>query len=223
MNAPLVFDFNSGQHDWIGDFCDFTDGTEPERTVCRVDALPPSAPKGLLGKGLQLAATNRSDDLFMFIKRRLSVAEGIRPDTDYQVSFVLDFLSDAPSGCAGIGGPPGEAVFLKAGASGQEPRVVKVDGYYGLSVDKGEGNNSSGIAASDAGNIANGIPCCDAQKISPMPFGRLVRRHTHAHLVRSSANGDLWLLVGTDSGFEDRTTLFYLKIEVHLRRVDPVG
>jgi hypothetical protein len=37
--------------------------------------------------------------------------------------------------------------------------------------------------------------------------------------VKSSASGDLWLLVGTDSGFEGQTELYYQRIDVHLATV----
>jgi hypothetical protein len=35
--------------------------------------------------------------------------------------------------------------------------------------------------------------------------------------VRSDANGNLWIVVGTDSGFEGTSTLYYNEIEVRLR------
>ena len=44
------------------------------------------------------------------------------------------------------------------------------------------------------------------------------RTHEHPTPVTASADGDLWLLVGTDSGFEGLTRLYYLRFEVELTR-----
>jgi hypothetical protein len=46
------------------------------------------------------------DDLFMFLKRRLGPADGIRTNQAYQVRLTIVFGSNAPTGCAGIGGAP---------------------------------------------------------------------------------------------------------------------
>ena len=42
------------------------------------------------------------------------------------------------------------------------------------------------------------------------------RPHSHEYLVETDEEGQMWLLIGTDSGFEGYNTLFYLEIEVDL-------
>ncbi len=82
-----------------------------------------------------------------------------------------------------------------------------------MNVDKGN-QSQSGTAASVAGNIANGIPC---EQASPYyPFALIERSHQHTTNVKANANGELWLLVGTDSGFEGLTRLYYQSIRVKL-------
>jgi hypothetical protein len=71
-----------------------------------------------------------------------------------------------------------------------------------------------GTAASVAGNIANGIPCQQALPYSP--FVLIQRSHQHIVNVTANASGELWLLVGTDSGFEGLTRLYYQSIRVKL-------
>jgi hypothetical protein len=211
----LEFDFRQGAQGWETGFSDYTEDVRPEDPVAGIQELPPGVPDDLDGPGMLIAATNRPDDLFMFLKRALGPAEGISPDTPYQVRFRIDFLSDAPSNCAGIGGPPGEAVYMKAGATTEEPLVVEQNGAFRMNVDKGN-QAADGPAATHAGDVANGIPCEEALAQDPQPFAQVVHESVHETLVTADDEGRLWLLVGTDSGFEGRTTLVYRSIEVYL-------
>jgi hypothetical protein len=74
---------------------------------------------------------------------------------------------------------------------------------------------SGGPAGEVVGNIANAVPCEQAAA-SNYPYVSLAKEHTGEFAVKSSASGDLWLLVGTDSGFEGQTALYYQRIEVRL-------
>jgi len=60
----------------------------------------------------------------MFLKRRLSSADGVVVGMSYEITFKIVFASGAPTGCGGIGGAPGESVYLKAGASPAEPLAL---------------------------------------------------------------------------------------------------
>jgi hypothetical protein len=217
--VTIRFDFRDGDHGWQGGFSDFHDDTRPDDTAVGVEDLPPSAPADVEGPALLVTARNNSDDVFMFIKRQLGTDDGLVPDTGYRVSFEITFLSDAPTGCMGVGGAPGESVYLKAGATPDEPLVVQQDGEHVMSVDKGN-QAQGGPAASVAGDVANGIDCDDALGAEPMPFGQVALEHQHETTVRTDDEGGLWLLVGADSGFEAWTTLYYQAIEVTLTPAD---
>jgi hypothetical protein len=68
-----------------------------------------------------------------------------------------------------------------------------------------------------AGNIVNGTTNC----FEGAPFVTVSRSHLHTSIVTSSDQGELWLLVGTDSGFEGRTTLYYQSVSAMLVPVGP--
>lgn len=51
--------------------------------------------------GNMLSGSNRSDDLFMYVKRQLTTADGIEPDTLYRIYFEVEFATDAPAGAVG--------------------------------------------------------------------------------------------------------------------------
>jgi hypothetical protein len=197
-------DFRSGSTSgWESGFCDYS--PVHEEIIERMADLRP-------GLGFLLSSHNRSDDIFMFLTKRLGMADGVRPNQRYEVSFRIELASQAGSGCQGIGGAPGESVFLKAGAWHARPEVVlDPDGHYRLTVDKGN-QATGGPAASVAGNIANGSSLCS----DDAPFVTIEKTHRHPYIVQSNALGEIWLLVGTDSGFEGKTTLYYRVIQATL-------
>jgi hypothetical protein len=214
QTVEIEYDFHRSDQGWTMDFADYrpNSGTDYEletawRFIPRKLTLVPE-------RGLYIQGHNRSDDLFMFLKRRLNVQDGIVAGRTYRVEYVIRLASKAPTGCGGIGGAPGEGVYLKAGASPIEPlAVLQADGWLRMNVDKGN-QSQGGTAASVAGNIANGIPCQDA--FPNLPYALIQRNHQHTTNVTANAGGEIWLLIGTDSGFEGLTSLYYQSVRVKL-------
>jgi hypothetical protein len=207
----LVYDFEDGSDGWASDMSDFSEATRPDDFLSETGSAPPGfeASDGFV----HLAATNTSDDVFMYLRRQVGPDEGLEPSTEYEIGYTVDFASDAPTGCAGIGGPPGESVWLKVGASSDEPVPVNRDGDVRLSVDKGN-QSQAGEAAVIAGDVANGIPCEEALDSEEAPYA-MVERTARIETSTDDA-GNLWLFVGTDSGFEGRTSIYYDRIEAVL-------
>lgn len=210
----VSFDFRNGAAGWEAGFADYPLANEVEfDLLAELAPIPPET--GSSGTAFRISGNNRSDDLFMYLKVRLGRTDGLRPDTEYDLTFTLRFASNAPSGCVGIGGAPGESVFLKAGASGDEPlTLVDDDGWVRMTVDKGN-QAQEGPAGANAGDIANGVPCDEVDPANPPFVSRQVVFTSPYRGVADSA-GDLWILVGTDSGFEGRTTLYYQRIAINL-------
>lgn len=214
QSIEFNYNFRTDASGWTAGFADYPPNSGTGFELEAKIRLMPRKLTRLPRFGFYIQGHNRSDDLFMFLKRRLSVADGIIAGRTYQVDFVITLASNAPSGCAGIGGAPGEAVALKVGASSIEPiAVLQSNGYLRMNVDKGN-QSQGGTAASVAGNIANGIPC---QMAAPhYPFALIERSHRHTTNVTANSNSELWLLIGTDSGFEGLTRLYYQNIRVKL-------
>jgi hypothetical protein len=145
--------------------------------------------------------------------------DGLRPNTRYDLGMTIAFASNAQSGCVGIGGAPGESVWLKAGATDHEPQVAVPAGQTHLRVHVDIGAKSQGGAdASVVDDIANGTPC-DPGGGDP-PYVALERTHQHVGGVTSNAAGEIWLVVGSDSGFEGTTALYYRRIDATLGVAD---
>ena len=210
-SVRLEFDFSQGAQGWGAGFAEYS--AEMEGLMLESEIRPLPSEVGVNGTGYYLQGMNHSDDLFMFLNRRLGMDDGVVPGREYRVMFTIVLASNAPSGAVGIGGAPGESVYLKAGASPVEPEVYldSDTGYYLMDVDKGSGNSGSGTAASVVGNIANGLSAEEDPR-----YISLEREHEHDYTITASPDGQVWLLVGTDSGFEGLTAIYYQSISVTL-------
>ena len=204
----LDFQFESGTEGWTAGFVDLPADFDPDAYQLQSGQRPLPASVGV-GGAFFLSGNNGSDDLFMFLKRQVA---GLLPNTAYGVAFTIDIASNAPEGAFGIGGAPGESVYLKAGAAPVEPAAVTdEEGWLRLNVDTGD-QSQGGQNAQVLGNIAVSEDAGDDryERKTLTNAGNPLR-------VTTSANGTLWLLVGTDSGFEGVTSLYYDRIRVEVR------
>lgn len=220
LTRTFNFNFNEGELGWSADLSDYpASQTDDFDFLAEIRDVP--AGIGLNGTAYYVQSTNRSDDLFTYLARKLDTTDGIEPNREYRMTYTIVFASNAPTGCFGVGGAPGEAVYLKAGGAGTEPMTELNDDedYFGLSVDKGN-QSQSGPAGSVVDTIQNGLACETIPDLDNAPYVLLTRVHTHETTVTASPDGDLWLLVGTDSAFEGVTELYYRSISVRLR---PLG
>ncbi len=200
------FDFSESDYGWSGDFADYPVGDSIKYGLYfGYDPLPPN-----LGstKALKISGTNYSDDLFMFVKKKIG---NLKPSTAYEVAFQVKFATNATKDQVGIGGSPGESVYLKAGATPEEPVKVPVNGYYQMNIDKGN-QLSGGQQMALIGNVASQTPGYE--------YSVVERNNGTSITATTNANGELWLVVGTDSGFEGTTTLYYTSITVLLTLAD---
>lgn len=221
----LRWDFAEGDQGWIGDFSDFgfkdrpNDG--PPATFSAEKGITPIRDGGALDgtRGYRLAATNRSDDVFMYLTRRVGREAGVEALANYRAEFTIEFASEDASGLVGTGGAPAESVTMKAGGVGYQPVGFndEITGRWVLNVKKSsqQGQTASDDDLTNVGDISNG-----SHNVYPDVFRRVVRSVSHANPITSSSDGNLWIIVGTDSGFEGRTTLYYLSITVRLTRLN---
>jgi hypothetical protein len=147
----------------------------------------------------------------MFFKVRV---DGLKPDTVYQAAFDLELATDVPGGMMGIGGSPGESVYVKAGATAVEPvaEVDATDGWLRMNIDMGS-QSQGGEDMIVLGNIAyepDGTEEAGQWVLKPMD------NEGHPFSAKTDEDGALWLILGTDSGFEGLTAVYYAQITVGL-------
>ena len=205
----VTLDFSSGAQGFVAGFADYPPANE-SIFFLQSGHLPLPPATGASGGGLFISGINRSDDLFMYYKGRIT---GLVPNTRYGAGFVLEVATNAPTGCGGVGGAPGESVYLKAGIMVVEPAgVLASDGHLRMNIDKGNQANG-GVDAVILGNVANSQPCGED---TPRYELKTVSSGNQEVVATADAQGRLWLLFGSDSGFESLTALWYTQVSVTL-------
>ena len=147
------FDFDEGPQGFVAGFADYPPAHEEIYELTSGHrALPPPLESQ---SGLFISGVNRSDDLFMFFKGPIA---RLAPRARHAVEVSVEIATSTPSGCSGVGGAPGESVWIKAGVTVEEPVAVMDDSYLRLNIDIGSQSNS-GTQAVVLGNVANSRPC----------------------------------------------------------------
>jgi hypothetical protein len=205
--TKIAIDFNTQASGWTAKFADYPVGEEVFYELSSaVETLPASL--GNNKKGIKISGNNHSDDLFMFITRKFT---GFEPNTRYDIEFELGIGTNVHSNCSGIGGSPGNSVYVKAGASKVEPQPVDDGtGFYLLNIDK----NNQAAGGADVmllGDIANGLECDDADTSFKK---KTLKSEPGKFTTYSDANGALWVVFGTDSGYEGTTSIYFVDARV---------
>lgn len=212
-SLPIVeqrYDFEENMEGWMGDFADLpVEGQDIYDLEISHSALPEEMEP--VSGSIKVQGNNRSDDLFMFLKKQVT---GLSPSTTYQVTFDIELASQYPDGAPGAGGSPGSSVYLKAGATAEEPIPIIEDNagvdYLRMNIDKGNQSQEG----SDMINV--GTVGIEGEEYAY----ELIQRDNEDRpiSVTTDPDGNLWLIVGTDSGFEGLTVLYYNSIKVRLEQ-----
>lgn len=195
--VEFYFDFAQGTDGWTGDFADYPVGLETfYELVFEHDTLPEPLDQGQMA--LKQSGNNHSDDLFMFIKRKFT---GLEPGKVYYITFTIEFATNVADNMMGVGSSPGESVYLKAGAAAIEPKKAKDDqNFYRMNIDKNNQSQSGEdmVVIGDFSNDTDQTVYTLKTVTNESPFG-----------VSTDETGSFWIIIGTDSGFEATTTIYY--------------
>ncbi|MGE5394181.1 MAG: hypothetical protein ACM3P1_05505 [Candidatus Saccharibacteria bacterium] len=199
-------DFNLGADGWVAVYAEF-----PQKDTAfyelehGIQSLP--TPLDATKKGFMLSGNNHSDALQMYLSRQIS---GLDPNTNYSIETEVELASMYPSGSVGIGGSPGNAVHL----------VSKFSTLgYTLEPGKSEQDNVKLVLNKQGSVLEQDLG--DVSISSDQYVYQLINRKksSASQMVKSDQNGKLWAVVGTWSGFEGITTLYYTKIKITLTKM----
>lgn len=204
----LYIDFNESIVGWKTSFADYPAGEEAFYELGSSHANLP-ATLNTNYKGYKVTGNNHSDDLFMFVTKQV---DGLEPNTRYSLRFKVTFGTNAQNNCMGIGGSPGNSVWIKVGATKNEPKAVN-DGTGFLLLNWDKGNQATGGSdAIIAGDFANAQECGTTSSAPYLKKTLITEKGSYTTV--SDEKGSLWLLLGTDSGFEGTTTIYFIDFEV---------
>lgn len=197
----IDFSFTSGFSGWEAAFSDYSPGQEASIDFrSGHERLPAPLDNNF---GIFLSSHNRSADVFMYVWRPVT---GLAANRQYRVDLDVTLASNVPPGCVGIGSSPGESVTIKAGGSPIAPANITQSGRITTNFSKGN-QSQSGQHAVVIGNFAFGGGTCTAgiyQRKTLTTDGK-------GPTVTTDSQGRLWLIVGTDSGFEGFTKVYILE------------
>lgn len=198
------FDFTSDTEGWQGDFADYPKGEEEFYELEFGYSMLPAIIDDNVG-AIRESGNNHSDDLFMFIKRKLT---GLSANSIYNITFDIQIATNASDNSYGVGGSPATSVYIKAGATTQEPLTeVDTKGYYRTAFDKGN-QSVDGEDMILIGDFSNGT--------DENSYHLKNLTNQNSFTIESDDNGEFWVIIGTDSGFESTTTIYYNSISITL-------
>ncbi|MEC3881033.1 hypothetical protein [Parapedobacter sp. 10938] len=204
--VTVYSDFSEGQDGWQADFSEYS-GDNAETYELEEGIAPLPAPLDEAQSAYRISGMNRSDDLFMFLTKRV---QGLKPGVRYHGRFKIRLASNAPTGGVGAGGAPGESVGLGVGLTADKPvSSADEENFYRMNIGKIQQCCTDGTDMVVIGDVANGT---DGDVYTSI-------ERTGGFSAETDHQGVLWLVVGTDSGFEGRTTLYYTSIEVALEEI----
>lgn len=153
------------------------------------------------GNGLFISGNNHSDDLFMGYVKML---DGFIPGRAYHFKVSFKLATNVEAGLVGIGGSPGEAVAVKCGVTTEQPQIILENSgsfeYFRMNIDIGAQGNSGKdmMVVGDMAKIESSHPDQYEFKTFQAEFDAV-----------ANICGEVFLIIGTDSGFE-ATTSYYL-------------
>lgn len=157
-------------------------------------------------KGVYLAGTNVTGDMFLFTQRRFT---GLAPNTTFTASFAVQFATDIHADCTTGIGP---STFIKAGATLLELTSL-ADNQGILRVSENVGVHTSGGDFTLLGDIRNGVAGCP----TPGTFGsRTTITQTQPLTFTTDIDGGFILFVGLDSSFMGRVELYLIAVRMIL-------
>lgn len=195
--AGLTFDFNQNDGGFTPIFSDYPNEQGVEEFY-ELRSGHEEVPIAEAGKGLFLSGNNHSDDLFMGYYKDLS---GLVPETEYQFTVRFQLATNVENDMIGIGGAPGESVFVKCGVASKEPEnSLDSLNHFCLNINKGS-QSTSGSDMIVVGNLAKE----EINRPGEYEFNEIETKV----IARTDEAGTAYLVIGTDSGFEGVTS-FYL-------------
>jgi len=210
VDLLTAFDFDSGAQQWKGGISDYPleleDSLYVQPTVNTDHVANSFAQEG--SSGLNISGDNPHGDLFYYFYRKVS---GLQPEKRYKLDFeflIYTRLVDKPAKLSS------DELYLKMGAVNYQPELEKVVwrnsmDYKALNIDKGDINSDSGQDAINVGSIK--------EYVSETPEVISGNTFDDNFEIESNKAGEIWILIGVDSGIKSSITFGMEALTVYYR------
>ena len=202
-----TFDFEDGEQGWEGGISDFPID-EKDSSDYSFSNIQVPVSLSLENKGLNISADNPHGDLFYYFKRKVS-------DLGSNITYKIDFEFLVYTQLSQSETTSSEEIYLKVGAVNYEPNLQQLlwknsENYFVLNIDKGETNSESGKDIVNVGSVKE-FTSDTPDVISGNTFDFNIE-------VESNKNGEVWLVIGVDSGFKSQLTFGLAALTVYYRK-----
>lgn len=194
--TSAFFDFEKSDSGFVPIFADYPD-QEDVHSFYEFQHSYGEIPIPKAGKGIFISGNNHSDDLFMGYVKKL---EGFSAGETYHFSVSFKLATNIEGGLVGVGGTPGESVTVKCGIVSIEPKATNESGYFRMNIDTGAQSNG-GKDMTIVGDMAK----TENSRPGEYEFNEFSAEFD----MTANEDGEVYLIIGTDSGFES-TTAYYL-------------
>lgn len=204
VDLLTAFDFENGRQEWEGGISDYPINYQ-DSAEFKVSNDIVANSLSTEGKGLTISAENPNGELFYYFFRKVS---DLIPNQNYRLDF--EFLVYTQ-----LSGTEEGELFLKIGATNFAPELVtqsigNAEDYVVLNIDKGDTNSDSGMDLVNIGSVKEFVGNTP-ELISGNSFDTLIE-------VVSDNNGEVWLIVGVDSGIKSNLTFGMAALTVYYRK-----
>lgn len=206
-SIELSYNFADGAQGWEADVSQYPNGARDQlEFVGEVQPLPSEIDESRTAYYLKV--NNTTESAFLFLKHPLGPDDGLEADTDYTVNYKVTYATNYPADCTE---KAGQKMYMKMGGSTWEPANILSDdqSQYKMNVRVGD-NVVGGDAASTAGDLTHDEPCADVVDT----YIEATRNYTHTRAVTTTADGNMWLLFGVDSGYLGETSFYVESLDV---------
>ena len=200
----ITYNFIDDLQGWTGMFSDYPKGEEEFYELEFAYARMPE-PIDTNIRAVKLSGNNHSDDLFTYMYAPIS---GLGPNVTYQVTFNVLMASNVATNSAGIGGSPDLAIGV-GGTDTIPTNILDASNWYrpSFDVDLQSGNSNEVM------QVIGSLGVSDTTTVyTPISRNNLANPME----LTTNAYGVLFLLIGWDSGFEGKTTMYFKSINVRL-------
>lgn len=158
---------------------------------------------GAESSGPYIASKNLSDDIIMGFVKEIS---GLKANTEYKFTVGFKLATGVEGGLIGVGGSPGESVFVKAGVAAEYPKLgTAEDGAQRIV------NVDTGVQSQDGRDL---VVVGDVSKPEGAPEGFVFKHFGVQCTATTDAQGRAFLIIATDSGFEGFTEWYLANVTV---------
>ncbi|WDV45689.1 hypothetical protein PV797_19680 [Clostridiaceae bacterium M8S5] len=157
--------------------------------------------KGSSRKGIMMKYTVAQDNIFMYITKKLSPKDDLKPNKKYKVRLSFDIATNQSRDKLSAK----DRVFIKAGIVNEEPKERQKKGLKLINIDTGD----FGCSGNDM-RILGDIYKTNGTKDESYQY----KSFETILDITTNEKGEAWIIIGADSGIKSKFTLYFTKIRV---------